>query len=654
MKDYTFHSATESDFQDHIRNNTRNFAYLDRNIQCIFSRLGSVSHNAVAYFDSDGYLLHLYCDKDLQGFFHERGIVPRSIWTRETCGFNAVTEGFRLGRPCISHGPQHSHPALKDVTIYFSPVRFEQIEVSNSYHLPDRLGGISILVPDSLAHDDYLFSAVTLTHDLEMTLHFNQFSFRLYERSGTGMLIVDTRMSQKEATILYANDLFFKAFHIPAENLNFKRLSCLLKPEKNRDFYELLRYPHNVADIPMQLYPTGGKATGCTLSCDTFYQPSLNAEGIIAYISTPQMESRNISRKMGNTAVLSFNNIIGSSNPMKSAKQRAAMIANTDSNVMILGESGVGKDVFAQAIHNASRRCNKPFIAVNCAALPKELIASELFGYDSGAFTGAKKNGNMGKFELANGGTIFLDEIGDLPLDLQAFLLRVVEQKQLMRLGSNRLIDIDVKIISATNADISQLIEQRMFRSDLFFRLGTLKLNLPPLCKRGNDILLLANHFLESISRRVGRDDLQCFSPEAEQYLLSCPWHGNVRELQNVMENLVQLYPNHTILPEHIMENISLQHLMAPRYTAEQPATVIPGMPPSVPVPKPILPEEDAPAPVPEKHKRGSLTRDDIFLALEQCNGNRSEAARLLGITRKSLYRNMERLGMDPSDLPFG
>ncbi|MCB7092021.1 sigma 54-interacting transcriptional regulator [Enterocloster bolteae] len=642
---------------------------MDRNIQCILERLGTPCQVSIAYFDSDGYLIQLYCNETYRDFFQKRGIVSRSVWTEETSGFNAVTEGFRCDRPFISCGTSHSHPALKDLTIYFSPVHFEQIEVSNSYHLPDRLGGIALLVPDNLAHDDYLFTAITLTHDLEMTLHFNQLSFRLYERSRTGMLIVDTRMSQKDATVLYANDMFFQALNIPVENINFTQLGRLLKPEENQAFYELLKYPHNISDTPMNFCPVGGKTTCCTLFCDTFYQPSLNAAGIIAYISTPQMESRSISRKMGNTAVLSFSNIIGDSNPMKSAKQRATMIANTDSNVMILGESGVGKDVFAQAIHNASRRRNKPFIAVNCAALPRDLIASELFGYDSGAFTGAKKNGNMGKFELANGGTIFLDEIGDLPLDLQASLLRVVEQKQLMRLGSNRLIDIDVKIISATNADMAQMIEQRMFRSDLFFRLGTLKLNLPPLRKRGNDILLLANHFLQSISCRIGRDDLQRFSPEAEQYLLSCYWTGNVRELQNVMENLVQLYPNHVILPEHIMENISLQQLTSPRYVAEIPAPLVP--PPSpepafitepafVSVPAatvksetPAVPPSDLPKSfAPKQHKRGSLTKDDILLALEQCHGNRSAAAQILGITRKTLYRNMERLGMDSGEFP--
>ena len=150
------------------------------------------------------------------------------------------------------------------------------------------------------------------------------------------------------------------------------------------------------------------------------------------------------------------------------------MLSGSYANVMLLGESGTGKDLFAQAIHNASGRSDKPFIAINCGAIPRELIASELFGYEGGAFTGAKRQGNIGKFELANGGTIFLDEIGEMPLDLQATLLRVVEQKQFMRLGSNRLIDVDVKIISATNVDIFSMIEEKRFRADLYYRLSTM------------------------------------------------------------------------------------------------------------------------------------------------------------------------------------
>ncbi len=390
-----------------------------------------------------------------------------------------------------------------------------------------------------------------------------------------------------------------------------------------------LRFRHvEVGELSMTL-EAGGKRILCLISCDIYDQPSVDAGGLTFYITTPQLESRKVAHKMGNAAVLSFSNVIGECPQVKSAIRRATLISRTDSNVMILGESGVGKDVFAQAIHNASSRRDKPFIAVNCAALPKDLIASELFGYDSGAFTGAKKNGNMGKFELANGGTIFLDEVGDLPLDLQATLLRVVEQKQLMRLGSSRLIDVDVKIISATNADIPHLIEQKLFRSDLFFRLGTLKLTLPPLRKRGRDIVLLANHFVQSISRRLGRSALQEFSLEAEELLMSLPWTGNVRELQNVIECIVQLYPETCILPEHILENINIQ-LSFPSVLGVQPSGS----------------QEASYIKRPGAIPRRALTREDIVDALERCGNNRSEAAKYLGIARKTLYRNMERLGM--------
>ena len=194
----------------------------------------------------------------------------------------------------------------------------------------------------------------------------------------------------------------------------------------------------------------------------------------------------------------------------------AKAVAKSESNVLILGESGVGKDIFAQAIHNASDRRDKPFLALNCAALPRDLIASELFGYEGGAFTGAKKNGNIGKFQLADTGTIFLDEIGDMPLDLQATLLRVIEQKKFMRVGSSSITNVDVRIIAATNANIQKLIDQKKFRADLYYRLSTLQFTIPPLRERGSDIILLAEYFIQAVSRRINKPNVMTLSNEAK------------------------------------------------------------------------------------------------------------------------------------------
>ena len=372
--------------------------------------------------------------------------------------------------------------------------------------------------------------------------------------------------------------------------------------------------------------------------------------------------TRAISEKTSNSAVMTFDTVICSCPAMKNTIRKAKVLAGTDSNVLLFGESGVGKDVFAQAIHNASARRNKPFVAVNCGALPRELIESELFGYEGGAFTGAKKQGNIGKFELANGGTLFLDEVGELPLDLQATLLRAVEQKSFMRIGSNQLVDVDVKIISATNADIPQMIREKRFRMDLFYRLGTMYLQIPPLRARGRDAVELSEYFIASICNRIRRGAVKTLSPDAKDLLCSLPWPGNVRELQNLMECLVQLYPEEIITAQQIRESLSplgggaQQMPFSVANMIRMPETLWESKPedymreeeaPSETLQERSLPEpESEPEVTAARDAHGLLTREEIERAFEACGGNRSKAARYLGIARKTLYRNMERLGM--------
>ena len=351
----------------------------------------------------------------------------------------------------------------------------------------------------------------------------------------------------------------------------------------------------------------------------------------------------------------------------KEVIHRARLVANTSCNIMLLGESGVGKDLFAQSLHNASDRSQNPFIVVNCGAIPRDLIASELFGYESGAFTGAKKQGNIGKFELANGGTIFLDEIGELPIGLQATLLRVVEQKQLQRVGSNKTINIDVKIISATNANIPKMIEDQAFRADLYFRLSTMQLPIPPLRDRDNDVLVLVDHFLRRNSRRLGREQAPQLSDDAKAILMQHDWPGNVRELQNLMERLVQLYPASVILPQHVLDYIS--PIYAAHSGLKRPEYAPSAAPSSVSVPSggrnerergafgAGLPSReassaaDAPAGLTEEDlkllKKGPPTLPQILQALRECGNNRTKAAQVLGISRKTLYRYLNQYGSE-------
>jgi transcriptional regulator with PAS, ATPase and Fis domain len=233
-----------------------------------------------------------------------------------------------------------------------------------------------------------------------------------------------------------------------------------------------------------------------------------------------------------------LNNILGNDDKIKKLIEKIKVVANNVSNILLLGESGTGKELFARAIHATSNRKNNPFIAVNCAAIPEMLLESELFGYEDGSFTGAKKGGKIGKFLLADGGTLFLDEIGDMPLYLQAKLLRVLDDKKVDRVGSTKLVDVDVHIISATNKSLEEMVEKKEFRQDLFYRLNVIPLFVPPLRERKDDILLLSDYFINKYNKRLSKDILG-LSKDVQVVLLKYSWPGNVRELENYIEYMV-------------------------------------------------------------------------------------------------------------------
>lgn len=272
-----------------------------------------------------------------------------------------------------------------------------------------------------------------------------------------------------------------------------------------------------------------------------------------------QIRSKLIPR--GHVARYTFDSVLGHSQKVKKLKLIAEKMARSSSTILITGESGTGKEVFAQAIHNASRRKGKPFLAINCSALTANLLESELFGYEEGAFTGAKKGGKVGLFELANGGTIFLDEIGELPYEMQAKLLRVLMERDIMRVGGISVIHVDVRIISATNKNLRELIGKGQFREDLYYRLNVLPLSLPPLRERREDILILAQRFF----CEFGQD--KALSEEAKKLLYGYDWPGNIRELRNCMEYMYQMSEKEAgaeDMPEYMVGEIARGQVKGP------------------------------------------------------------------------------------------
>lgn len=317
-----------------------------------------------------------------------------------------------------------------------------------------------------------------------------------------------------------------------------------------------------------------------------------------------------------------FSDLVGDSAEFSMTKDMARQFAATLSTLLITGESGTGKELFAQSIHSASSRSSGPFIRINCAALPENLLESELFGYEEGAFTGAKKGGKPGKFELAKGGTLFLDEIGDMPITMQTKLLSVLQERVVERVGGTTPIVINARVIAATNRDLEELVARREFREDLYYRLNVVRLRIPPLRKRLDDLPLLVKYLLTRINRNL-ETNVPNVSPQALQLLQGYSWPGNVRELENLLEravNLAEMEACDCLLPAH--------------FPSLSPPAAIPFV-------------------LPQQLEQGltetveMIEKEIISRTLSKTGGNRSKTAKILGIHSSALYRKLEKYGLN-------
>ncbi|MTI48460.1 MAG: PAS domain S-box protein [Firmicutes bacterium] len=319
----------------------------------------------------------------------------------------------------------------------------------------------------------------------------------------------------------------------------------------------------------------------------------------------------------------SFDSIITQNKRMIHLKEIARRASESNSTILIQGESGTGKELFAHAIHKSSYRKYGAFIRINCAAIPKELLESELFGYDEGAFTGARREGKLGKFELANGGTILLDEIGAMPLDMQAKLLRVIEEREFERIGGTRRVELDIRIISSTNEDLEESVKRGKFRKDLFYRLNVIRLEIPALRERVDDIPILTEHILKELIEKHDMEE-NTVAEETIDKLKQHDWPGNVRELRNVIERALHMSTGKIIYPEHLSEYLL----------------------PSAPLSHREDNEDISLKKIVEKAEIKAIKE-----ALRRSNGNRTLAAKKLKIHRTALYKKIEGYGLSISDL---
>lgn len=344
-------------------------------------------------------------------------------------------------------------------------------------------------------------------------------------------------------------------------------------------------------------------------------------------ITNAENRLRDRLRVSGHVARYHFDDILGESTPLHTAVLQSQRFARVDSNILLTGETGTGKELFAQSIHNESERATGPFVAINCAAIPENLMESELFGYESGAFTGAKREGKVGLFEAAHEGTLFLDEVSEIPLALQGRLLRVLQEREVRRIGANRVVKINVRLICATNRDLLEMIEQGRFREDLYYRLKVLSVQIPPLRNRDGDIMQLMQHYLNYYAHKFGKPQIT-ISPKAADRINTYSWPGNIRELRNISEQLAVLCENSIITLEDV--NNILPNPGSGRIQRASPSTFQ----------KPSSDGGDA------SDSLEALEKHQILEVLSR-TASRKEAAELLGISKTTLWRKCKALGIN-------
>ncbi|MCX7950962.1 MAG: sigma-54-dependent Fis family transcriptional regulator [Clostridiales bacterium] len=478
--------------------------------------------------DEEGCILNIVGDEKILKEAFELNMIPGAYMSEDAIGTNAMGTALHEKRPVQVSGKEHYITAYHRWTCSAAPIRDKNGQI---------IGCLDITGYSENVHPHTLGMVVAAAYSIERAIENDGYvdeikkskkhMEKIFNSLEAGICSCDI-----EGNINYFNSKFQDMFKLKNQNTHLDDLLFDFQKikediEKEKDILEQEVYIK--ADINKLCY---------NLSVYPVYT-SKEKEYVYVFRDIKK-ERRLLSRVAESKAIYSFDKIIGENQRFKDVVEYAKKISDSKSTILILGESGTGKEVFAQSIHNYSKRYDKPFVAVNCAAIPSNLIESELFGYEEGAFTGAKKGGYVGKFQQANGGTIFLDEIGDMPLDMQVKLLRVIEEGVIIKIGGTNQIPVDVRIVAATNKDLKKLVEEGKFRNDLYYRLNVLPLYLMPLRERRDDIPYLIKYFMDRLSRKLNKKPVNIDEEDLNR-LINYEWPGNIRELENYVEYILNL-----------------------------------------------------------------------------------------------------------------
>lgn len=570
-------------------------------------RLAEVDNFAMSLLDPEGVILGTAMSSQAKQ-------VPL-IQTNNTKGFRcdeahigttAVSFCLDTGKPARVRGPEHYCRCYHEMACSAAPIRNAAGEL------------LAILRVSELLEDESqcAISIVSIAaRTLEISLRMqeaqvqyerqNRIQSMIVESMSDGMLTVDSK-----GFVTFMNRMGGKILGVDSQTSIGKHISELV--DFNPVILGVLETGKGYVDKEFRL--EGKKQTLHFIkSAIPLWDEQGQLIGAVDVFREIKRVRNMVNRMTGAQAVFTMGDLIGESTGMHKVKRLARLAASSDSTVLIAGESGTGKEVLAQAIHNWSARKEGAFVAINCGAIPRDLIESELFGYEEGAFTGARHGGRPGKFEMAHGGTLFLDEIGDMPYDMQVKLLRVLQQRKLVRVGGSQVIPIDVRIIAATNRNLWQMVQEKAFREDLYYRINVMDIHLPPLREREGDLELLLQYLLEKMSLPQGKE--KKLLPEAKALLCSWRWPGNIRELANAVEHAFWMSGEEDIGPEHL-----------PRLLQQQ------------------MDCKAAPGGILSLRE---TERRAIIAALLWAEGNVSKAARQLGIGRNTLYAKMREYNLD-------
>lgn len=614
---------TPSELQNAVRRNETLISVAQSYINNLYSYVKG-SNFIIALTDNRGYVLYLLTqDPPIQTKAKKSGLTVGCNRSEQYAGTNGIGTCLITGQPIQIWGHEHYIEPHHSYVCTAAPIhnKFRTIigcldlvgpvEAVNSHTLPMVCAAVDGIEKEMKMREAYEKISIA-NNQLVSTI----------QSISTGVIMVDSM-----GIITHHNHTASQFLKLNNKDLVYLNLANILDFESAP--LNLLDLTHDITNKELTINNYLGTKLNLSISASIIYNNRHEKISTVFNIQEQQRLHKMVSKMSGFTARFNFDSIIGNSVPMSEAKSIGMMASHSDSNVLILGESGTGKELMAQSIHNASKRARGPFIAINCGSLPKGLIESELFGYEGGAFTGANKEGQPGKFELASGGTIFLDEIGDMPLELQTTLLRVIQSREIIRIGGKQTKSIDVRIIAATNVDLAESVREKKFRDDLYYRLNVLPIVIPPLRARPDDIPFLADYFLQYYNNSMGKN-VQGITPEARHLMSNYQWPGNVRELENVIERALNLAQDDFISKEELpMEIINNRN---PFSHAK------PGISGS--------------APTPTFQVRGKEL-ERIIEALEQARGNVTNAADILCISRRTLYRKIEKYNINADDYRF-